>query len=251
MASDIRFWHERYKQQTIWTQSLRPYLLDKLTINPKEKGLEIGCGTGAMLQALHRRGFSDLTGIDTDRKALAFARKTIPAAALIQADGAHLPFSTGTYPFVFCHFLFLWVSNPLAVLAEMKRVTKKNGAVIAFAEPDYGGRIDFPAILENSGTQQTNSLLHQGADPLIGRKLASLFIDAGFRDAGYGVLGGEWQIAPKQSSNDFETDVLELDLKQTSIPARNLKTTLEAERASREQGKRVLFVPVFYAWGRK
>jgi SAM-dependent methyltransferase len=62
-----------------------------------------------------------------------------------QADRHTLPFQP-VFDVTFCHFLLLWVSNPEKVVAEMGRVTRPGGSV-RLAEPDYGGRIDYPESL--------------------------------------------------------------------------------------------------------
>jgi len=74
----------------------------------------------------------------------------------------------------------------------MARITRPGGAVLALAEPDYGGRIDYPIKLAQMGKWQIESLRLQGADPLMGRKLATIFNSAGFDSVETGVLGGQW-----------------------------------------------------------
>ena len=76
-----------------------------------------------------------------------------------------------------CHFLLLWIANPLAALKEMRRIVKPGGWVLALAEPDYGSRIDFPPELEALGQAQSKALQSQCADVSVGRKLRGLFKD--------------------------------------------------------------------------
>ena len=61
----------------------------------------------------------------------------------------------------------------------MVRVTHPGGFVLALAEPDYGGRIDYPTELSQIGDWQKNALKQQGANPLMGRELRSIFSHAG------------------------------------------------------------------------
>ena len=86
-------------------------------------------------------------------------------------DAHQLPLADGCFDVCLCHFLLLWVTDPIQVLQEMYRVTRSGGVVMALAEPDYGSRIDYPQELSLLGKWQMDSLEQQGADPFIGRKL--------------------------------------------------------------------------------
>ena len=82
------------------------------------------------------------------------------------------------FDITFCHFLLLWVRDPLQALREMKRVTRPGGSILALAEPDYDHRIDKPDELAPLGRWQAESLQRQGADPGLGGHLAELFLQA-------------------------------------------------------------------------
>jgi len=239
-------WHERYLQQARWTKPLRTFLFEKTGLNSAGRVLEVGCGTGAILEEISQH--SGVFGLDIDFPILAEYGGKNPGAKLTCGDGVSLPFSCAVFDIVFCHFLLLWVSDPLAVLSEMRRVTRSGGAVIAMAEPDYSGRIDYPISLSNLGRWQTQSLVNQGADPNIGRKLSGMFNRSGLHEVQTGVLGGEW--GRKYSEVDFEMEwkVIYADLEKSNL-GQNLAEIKEFDKDSQKRGERVLFVPTFYALG--
>ena len=69
---------------------------------------------------------------------------------------SNFPMQTELFDIVYCHFLLLWVSDPLQALLEMKRVAKEGVHILAFAEPDYTGRIDKPRDLIPWGNGRLN-----------------------------------------------------------------------------------------------
>jgi SAM-dependent methyltransferase len=163
-------WHTRYTRQAGWTAGLRSYLFERHNIASAKWVLDCGSGTGA-LEAGDGLGSSFrgiLVGLDINRLNLAYAKSLAIPATCVQGDGLQLPFTAESFDIVFCHFFLLWVSDPLQALRELRRVTRQGGSVIALAEPDYGGRIDFPPELETLASWQQASLRHQGANPLLG-----------------------------------------------------------------------------------
>ncbi|PWH15956.1 MAG: hypothetical protein DDG60_05055 [Anaerolineae bacterium] len=241
-------WHARYRQQARWTQSLRAYLFGKAAIAANAQCLEVGCGTGALLEELSLRQETLLHGLDTNFLALREAAVHAPSAILLCADGHALPYPNGLFDLTFCHYLLLWVRDPLRVISEMRRVTRPGGVVLALAEPDYGGRIDYPPELESLGILQSQALRTQGADPEIGRKLAGLFVQAGLRQVEAGILGAEWNTLTLHAES-LEWSVLASDLAEYLSP-QDLQTFQHQDTTARQNGQRVLFVPTFFAWGR-
>jgi len=239
-------WHARFLQQARWTEQLRTYLLNKAGLGSAGRVLELGCGTGALLEDLPFRGH--VHGLDFNWDMLEQAAKNVPRACLTYGDGVLLPFAPAVFDLVYCHFVLLWVNDPARVLIEMRRVTHVGGAVLAMAEPDYGGRIDYPAKLSELGDWQIRSLRRQGADPEMGRKLAGLFTQAGLRQVETGVLGGQWQSDRLADDQGLEWQVLSEDL-AGQVDPENIRKMKLLDKQARECGERVLFVPTFYAWG--
>ena len=243
-------WHERFKLQAAWTEQARRYLLGRMALRPGERVLEVGCGTGAITSWLYEEPLIRMFGIDLKLDYLRLARGHDRRTRFAAANALQLPFPADRFAAVVCHFFLLWVPQPAEALAEMVRAARPGGWVAAFAEPDYGGRIDYPAELAELGGLQTAALLAQGADPLMGRKLAGLFRSAGLLDVETGLLGGQWHGAPPARQWESEWSTLEADLSGTVPPSR-LAQYRQIDAAAWQSGERVLFVPTFYALGRK
>lgn len=239
-------WHARYLEQAQWTAQLRAYLFNKIGLGFSKKVLELGCGTGAVLNNFPLK--SGVHGLDINRLVLKQAAQNAPDIQFTCGDGADLPFVAAAFDVVFCHFVLLWTEDPLRVVAEMRRVTRKGGIVLALAEPDYGGRIDYPAELAELGLWQRESLQNQGADPVMGRKLAGTFNQAGLKQVETGIIGGEWRSDILSGGQEMEWQVLIDDL-SGRVPLQDIRNLEAKDRLARERGERVLYIPTFYAWG--
>jgi len=238
-------WHTRYTQQAKWTRDLRAYLFSQAKLDEASRVLEVGCGTGAILSELPNH--IALHGLDIDPAALAECRVHASAASLIHGNTLTLPYSNETFDIVYCHFLLLWVKDPLQALREMKRVTKTNGYIIAFAEPDYFRRVDKPDELVQLGRWQTESLKGQGADPGLGARLADLFFQAGIMILETGTIQSV-EIEPSPEEWELEWAVIESDL-AGSVPDIEIQKMKLIDEQARASGERVLYVPTYFAWG--
>jgi len=241
-------WHARYVQQAGWTEALRDYLFRRAGLERAGRVLEVGCGTGAILMSLERPG-RELHGLDREAGRLAEARRHAPSACLACGDARSLPYPPGSFDLVCCHYLLLWVADPIAALAEMRRVTRPGGAVLALAEPDHSARLDRPAALAPLGRLQTEALRRQGADPGLGGRLAELFARAGLPVVEAGSLRPGAQLPPSPQTHALEWAVLESDL-AGSVPPAELARWRKLDRQAWADGSRVLFVPTFYAFAR-
>ncbi len=254
-------WQRRYSEQALWTAQARSYVFARINLPAEARVLEVGCGTGALLASLTAayqekgpalnaaRGTSfDLHGLDINLPYLKLAGANVPTSRLVCGDGLRFPYPPGSFDACCCHFFLLWV-DAAAALREMVRVTRPGGWVLALAEPDYAGRIDYPAELSQIGRLQARSLRRQGAEPNMGRLLAGLFRQAGLTDIFSGVIGGEWTCPRSLDSLESEWQVIHADLHDLASK-KDLRDWYLLDRAASADGSRVLYVPVFYAAGR-
>ena len=243
-------WHLRFSQQARWTADLRRYVFSQ--ISNVHDLLEVGCGTGAVLSDLPDFDAPGspvrLTGLDLDPDFLQTASAGLPGARFVLGDAHILPFSTSSFDLAFTHYLLLWVKNPLGALQECRRVVRPGGWVAAFAEPDYGGRIDYPAGLTILGEAQEKSLQRQGAEPRLGRQLKALFHQAGFKEIECGVIGAQWQSQPTSQELDLEWEVALMDV-QDDFSQAEISAFRELYFGPNNDAENILFVPTFYAFG--
>ena len=246
---DLQTWHARFSAQATWTRDLRAHLFPRADLSRARRILEVGAGTGAITSDLHELSSARIYGVDLEPERMAFAHEFDPRTRFSTGDGLDLPFASATFDIAYCHFLLLWVARPRETLMEMVRVVKPGGYVLALAEPDYGGRIDYPLELAEIGCLQAEALRGQGAEPERGRKLGALFQSSGMEEIEVGVLGGRWQLPARVEDWEAEWEILANDLDGT-VPADDLARWKETDRDAWKRGERILFVPTFYAWGR-
>lgn len=242
----VEKWHQRFVQQASWTKELQQYLFDRAGLSPDQNILDLGYGTGAVESVSNLT--VGITGVDLDIEKLDFAAQNNRKDKLCLADGLHLPFQKNTFDLAFCHYFFLWVKNPASILQEMCRTTKPDGHIMAIAEPDYGGRIDYPPELEKIGGLQTEALKDRGANPYFGRKLSGLFHQNNLLNIETGVINGVWQGYAGKQDWQLEWEVLMNDI-PGSINEDELLRLKSKDKEARNAGRRVLYVPTFYAIG--
>lgn len=241
---DNAAWHQRFILQSLWTKALRAYLYKPLNLAAHSRILEIGSGTGALLP--ENLSISPYTfGLDFNYQRNQYAKNVAPNANITTANAYYLPFPANSFDLCFCHYLLLWIENPENVLKEMHRVTRPGGTVIAFAEPDYQGRIDTPEIFQDIAALQNASLKKQGVRLDTGRRLMQYFIQAGLWNVSMGMLSGEWK--GKQTS-DFvlEWEIISHDL-ETLLPHKEIEILKQKAFKCHAQGGAFSFVPTFYA----
>ena len=242
-------WHQRFQQQARWTKSIRNYIYDRIMLQAAKRVLDVGCGTGILLEELSRNTSCSAYGVDINLSSISFARLSAPRSTLTLANALSLPYRARTFDIALCHFLLLWVKNPLQVLEEMSRVVMPGGYVLALAEPDYGGRIDFPIDLAKIGRWQTDSLKDQGANPFIGRELLSIFSSVGFMNIEVGVLGGRWGEEQTEEDISLEWEVIYSDLYHKKEFIQSAEELKYLYISSHKNNLNIMYVPTFYAIG--
>jgi SAM-dependent methyltransferase len=87
--------------------------------------LEVGCGDGALLTELHRRGFGGrLAGVEITEAAVEIARARPQIDSVQRYDGLHLPVAAGTYDLGILSHVLEHVPDPPALLAEVARACR-------------------------------------------------------------------------------------------------------------------------------
>jgi len=106
--------------------------LARVQLHPGGRLLDIGCGTGALLEALAARyPQCAFAGVDSTPEMLAVARERLPEAVDLRAAHAErLPFAEAAFDAVVSCNMFHYLREPKAALAEFRRVLKPGGRLI-------------------------------------------------------------------------------------------------------------------------
>lgn len=122
------WWH--VGRRAVVTRLVRRFL--RLPADPGI--LDIGCGTGRNVVLLS--GFGRALGLDPSREALEIGRGLGLAGRLVGGDAARLPFRDAAFDLVSALDVLEHLDDDVAGLAEVRRVLKPGGALLA-AVPAY------------------------------------------------------------------------------------------------------------------
>jgi len=240
--------NQQFLFQAYWTKPLRDYLLKKINLTVESRILEIGCGTGVILEDFYQHGYRNLVGLDINFGYLRFARPKKWIVDLVNGDGFNLPYPQGTFNACLFHYFLLWVSPVDLIIKEAIRVLKDNGVIIALAEPDYLARIDYPPETQKISQIQNHALARSGADLTAGRKLKELFASNGLKNIMGGIFGQEWSNQFSEEQFNFEWNYLQDDL-FPYLSVEEITKLKENDYQAHVENKRILFIPTFWAVG--
>src|SRR4026209_3000934 len=107
--------------------------IQRMDIQPDERVLEVGVGTGINLSLYPKN--CTVTGIDFSESMLEIARervvrKDIQNVRLLQMDAADLKFADNSFDIVYAPYLISVVPDPVKVAQEMYRVCRPGGLII-------------------------------------------------------------------------------------------------------------------------
>jgi SAM-dependent methyltransferase len=118
---------------------LSPQLGDLAGVSGGQRVLDVGCGPGALTAELVARlGPAAVSAVDPSEPFVAAARARNPGVDVLQAPAEQLPFRDRTFDAALAQLVVHFMSDPVAGLAEMGRVTRQDG-VVAACVWDHGG----------------------------------------------------------------------------------------------------------------
>lgn len=114
------------------------HVLGRVVLRPGDTLLDVGCGTGQMLEAVSRawpgasgRDAPRLIGLDRSREMLMVARRRVHAGVhLIEGDAERLPTASATVDVVVSTSAFHYVRDVSAALRECRRVLRGGGRLV-------------------------------------------------------------------------------------------------------------------------
>lgn len=162
---------------------LAPQLLDLAEVSAGQRVLDVGCGPGAVTTELVRRlGPDNVSAVDPSEPFVAAAKERHPGVDVQLATAEQLPFGDGEFDAALAQLVVHFMSDPVAGLREMARVTRGEGVVAASVWDLGGGRAPV-SVFWQAAREGNPDVVDESS--LAGAReghLTELFETAGLRD---------------------------------------------------------------------
>ena len=110
-------------------------------VRPGQRALDVGCGPGALTADLVRRlGSARVCAVEPSESFAAAARERLPGVDVRLSAAERLPFTDGAFDVALAQLVVHFMTDPVAGLGEMARVTRPGGVVAACVWDRGGGR---------------------------------------------------------------------------------------------------------------
>jgi SAM-dependent methyltransferase len=121
-----------------YSEKLAVELADYAGVEPGQRALDVGCGPGALSAVLAERlGPSHVAALDPSAPFVDAARSRLPGVDIRLASAESIPFDDDTFDVALAELVVHFMSDPVAGLREMARVTRPGGTIGACVW-DYG-----------------------------------------------------------------------------------------------------------------
>jgi SAM-dependent methyltransferase len=171
---------------------LAPQLADLAAVAAGQRVLDVGCGPGALTAELVRRlGPDAVAAVDPSEPFVAAVRERHAGVSVQTAAAEQLPFEDHAFDAALAQLVVHFMTDPVAGLREMARVTRERG-VVAACVWDHAGRQGPLSLFWEAASELDPAV--EGESHLAGTRvghLAELFRAAGLHDVEDGVLSVE------------------------------------------------------------
>lgn len=123
----------------VHSRQLAPQLVDLARLGPGDRALDVGCGPGALTTELVTRlGAGSVAAVDPSESFVVSARARHPDVDVRRATAESLPFADRVFDAALAQLVVHFMTDPVAGLREMARITRADG-VIAACVWDHAG----------------------------------------------------------------------------------------------------------------
>lgn len=116
-------------------------MADLANLRPGDRAIDVGCGPGALTAELVRRlDAANVAAVDPSEPFVTAARARFPDVDVRVAGAESLPYPDQAFDAALAQLVVHFMTDPLAGIREMARVTRPGGTVVACVWDFAGGR---------------------------------------------------------------------------------------------------------------
>jgi SAM-dependent methyltransferase len=124
-----------------YSEPLAARFADLAEVRPGQRLLDVGCGPGALTAELARRdGQDSVSAVEPSASFAAAVSARLPGVDVRRATAEQLPFPDNVFDGALAQLVIHFMTDPVAGLREMGRVTRPGGIVAACVWDHAGGR---------------------------------------------------------------------------------------------------------------
>jgi SAM-dependent methyltransferase len=165
-------------------------LCDAAGVRAGQRALDVGCGPGSLaIELAGRLGAGSVAAVDPSGSFVEACRRRLRGGRVEQAPAEHLPFPGASFDCVLAQLSVNFMTDPLAGVREMARVTCPGGTVAA-AVWDYAGEMtllrrfwDAAVAQDPAAAEHDEGVSMSYCSP---EELGGLWLDAGLEDVAVG-----------------------------------------------------------------
>ena len=173
----------------VHSRQLAPQLADLARLSSGDRALDVGCGPGALTAELVTRlGARSVAAVDPSESLVAATHARHPDVDVRRASAEALPFTDREFDAALAQLVVHFMTDPVAGLREMARVTRRGGAVAACVWDHAGDRTPVSTFWRAARDLGLNT---QDESALAGAReghLVEIFKASGLRDVENTVL---------------------------------------------------------------
>jgi SAM-dependent methyltransferase len=124
-----------------YSEPLAVLFADLAQVRPGQRALDVGCGPGALTAELvGRLGPNAVCAAEPSESFVAAVRRRCPGVDVRRASAERLPYGDGIFDVTLAQLVVHFMTDPVAGLREMARVTRPGGSVAACVWDHAGGK---------------------------------------------------------------------------------------------------------------
>jgi SAM-dependent methyltransferase len=167
----------------VHSRQLAPQLVRLARLSSGDRALDVGCGPGALTTELVARlGAGSVAAVDPSESFVAATRARHPDVDVRRASAEALPFTDREFDAALAQLVVHFMTDPVAGLREMARVTRRGGSVAACVWDHAGERTPISTFWRGARDLGLNTPDESARAGAREGHLVELFTASGLRD---------------------------------------------------------------------